>query len=61
MISYMDMRFCAAECENMGCPRNYTPEVHKAATEWGGEDAPVAFSDFSGTCGDYVIPKGALR
>lgn len=46
MICYKDMTFCDfyMECsDGDSCPRALTPEVKKAATEWGGnENAPIA-------------------
>lgn len=59
MICFRDMSFCSAECGNASCRRNFTDEQAKAAREWwGGPDAPVAFSDFSDGCEDF-IPAGA--
>lgn len=61
MIHYKDMTFCSAECVNRECPRNYSPDVHKAAVAWGGENAPVAFSDFSADCKDFEPHKEMFR
>lgn len=55
MICYKDMTFCRAKCKTTDCKRNWTLEKSAAAKEWWGSDgAPVAFSDFSKDCPDYV-------
>lgn len=54
MMCFRDMTFCSAECRTTDCKRNFTLEMAEAAVKWWGrEDAPVAFSDFSGNCPDY--------
>lgn len=54
MISYRDMTFCQAKCANAECPRHWDAiKRAKAIGWWGGEDAPVAFSDFSKDCPEY--------
>ena len=54
MISYRDMTFCLSNCTNKKCERHFGSEDRlKAESWWGGEDAPVAFADFSPTCEDY--------
>lgn len=60
MICFRDMTFCDAYCMNKKCPRQYTLEVDEAARKWWDHDpdnAPVAFSDFSGNCKDYIEPN----
>jgi hypothetical protein len=60
MICYRDMTFCSAVCDNKLCFRQFTKEVNEKAREWWSHDpdnAPIAFSDFSGTCPVYVTPK----
>jgi hypothetical protein len=60
MIYYRDMTFCSAVCDNKLCFRQFTKEVNEKAREWWSHDpdnAPIAFSDFSGTCPVYVTPK----
>lgn len=57
MICYKDMTFCRSDCVNFNCFRNYTDDIHLAAREWWKHDPdniPVAFSDFSATCGAYM-------
>jgi len=55
MICFRDMTFCSAECATTDCARNWTPEQQEAARKWWrGNDAPVAFADFSGDCPDYL-------
>ena len=55
------MTFCSAECVNSECFRNYSPDVDKAAKAWGGDDAPVAFSDFSDTCVSFMPHKDVIE
>jgi len=57
MICYRDMTFCSALCGTEDCPRQFTEEHRLKAEKWweGCEGGPpVAFSDFSATCPDYV-------
>lgn len=54
MFSYRDMTFCSAsECANKECNRYLSEFVLEGARTWGGEDAPIAISDFSQTCTSY--------
>lgn len=54
MLCFKDMTFCASDCRNTACVRNWTPLKQQGARKWwGSDDAPVAFSDFSKTCEDY--------
>lgn len=54
MLCFKDQTFCASDCKNDTCFRHFTDETHQAAREWwGGDDAPIAFSDFSKTCPGY--------
>lgn len=54
MICYKDKTFCASDCVNTECHRNWTQEKQDAAIAWWGSDKPpVAFSDLSKTCPDY--------
>lgn len=54
MICYKDMTFCTAACKKHSCRRYLSAEVLEGAKKWwGGEDAPVAMSDFSETCKEY--------
>lgn len=60
MICFRDMAFCDAPCANAACRRNFTPELRAAAGEWwGGDGAPVAFSNFRDGCADYQPIGGA--
>lgn len=55
MICFRDMTFCKSDCINTECGRHYGDDDREAAIKWwGGEDAPIAFSDFSKTCPDYT-------
>lgn len=59
-ICYKDKTFCSAVCDNKECHRQYTKEADEGAREWWSHDpdnAPVAFSDFSENCPDYILPK----
>jgi len=59
MMCFRDMTFCSSNCRTEECPRNFTDEQREAARKWwGGEGAPVAFSDFHRTCPDYNPPNG---
>lgn len=54
MLCYKDMAFCVAtECALKYCSRYFSDAVLEGAKAWGGEDAPIAFSDFRETCKDY--------
>jgi hypothetical protein len=56
-LCYKDQTFCSSDCKNDKCFRNYTDVIHEAARKWWSHDpdnAPVAFSDFSKTCPEYV-------
>jgi hypothetical protein len=58
MICFRDMSFCASNCANRDCRRNYGPEEKAAAREWwGGDDAPVALANFRTGCADYKEPS----
>lgn len=57
MMCYKDRKFCSAQCKNDKCDRQFTDEIHEAARKWwGGDDAPIAFMDFSTTCQEYQKP-----
>lgn len=59
MICFRDMSFCSAECLTVDCRRQFTPEVRAAARRWwGGDEAPIAFADFSPDCPDYAPAIG---
>lgn len=54
MICYKDMTFCLSDCKNAYCERHWTAEKSESARRWwGGDNAPVAFSDFSKRCEEY--------
>ncbi|MCP4491256.1 MAG: hypothetical protein GY820_28665 [Gammaproteobacteria bacterium] len=64
MICYKDMTFCAAECVNRECRRNYSPEVHQGARKWWSHDpdnAPIALRDFSALCDDFMPHKEMFK
>jgi len=59
-MCYKDMTFCNALCANKECPRKYTEEVREAAKRWWSHDpenAPVALSDLSEGCLDFIEPE----
>lgn len=60
MICFRDMTFCGSDCTNSACRRHFGPDEKAAADRWWGLDgeAPVALSDFSETCPDYMPPEG---
>lgn len=54
MAPYRNMTFCSADCLNRGCERNFNDNDRAAARIWwGGDDAPVALSDFRDGCDDF--------
>lgn len=58
MICYRDMTFCESDCINRLCSRNFNENDAAAARIWwGGDDAPVAFADFSKDCAEYRGPS----
>lgn len=60
MISYKDQTWCASDCANTACFRNFTPDERARAIRWwGGEDFPMAQADFRATCDDYLKEKAA--
>lgn len=53
-MGYKDMTFCSSDCTNKTCFRFFGDDQRKGAVAWwGGEGAPIAFSDFSKRCEDY--------
>lgn len=53
-LCYRDMTFCSAqECVVKDCPRYFSDAVLQGAKAWGGDDAPIAFSDFRSACDKY--------
>jgi len=55
MISYRDMTFCNSDCVNAECERRYTTEIHNdAEVWWGNSNAPIAITNYSSTCKDYI-------
>ncbi len=58
-MCYLDKTFCSSDCKNQHCNRFWTDELHEGARQWWKDlpgDAPVAFSDFSPTCKEYLKP-----
>jgi hypothetical protein len=54
MLCFRDKSFCSADCSSYSCDRKFTnKDKVEAERWWGGEDAPVAFMDFSKDCSDY--------
>lgn len=59
MICFKDTTFCGSDCVNQLCGRHFGDlEREQARAWWGSDDAPVAFSDFSGTCDRYAPGDG---
>ena len=55
MVCYKDMTFCNADCSNDDCYRQLTEKVRKDAEKWwGSDDAPIAVSDFSSRCKEFI-------
>lgn len=60
MICYRDMTFCSSNCINTRCFRNFSPEQKEEAARWWKGlpgAAPIAMSDFSKGCEEYVHPS----
>lgn len=53
MLCYRDKAFCASDCTRAACPRFVSPSVEKDAERLG---LPLALSDFSTVCTEYVPP-----
>lgn len=56
MICYKDMTFCSSDCKNDKCFRFFGEKEKEGSRKWWSHDpdhAPVAFSDFSGSCQGY--------
>jgi len=54
MMCFKDMTFCHSNCIRSDCKRHWTQDkADEAEKWWGSPNPPVAFSDFSPTCGDY--------
>lgn len=59
MMCYLDQTFCSSDCINTECFRNFSPEKREGAKRWWKDmpgSAPIAFSDFSKGCEEYVRP-----
>jgi hypothetical protein len=60
MLYYKDRTFCKSSCVNTECFRYFGEEEAEGAERWWSHDpenAPIAFSDFSKDCPDFVEPK----
>ena len=60
MICYKDKTFCSAKCSTQTCYRYFGEEEREGARRWWYHDpdnAPIAFSDFSSNCVNYVEAK----
>lgn len=58
MMCFNDMTYCGSDCTNQQCSRHFGPDDEAEAKRWwGGDNAPVAFSDFSNGCEHYKQPK----
>lgn len=54
LMGYMDKTFCHSDCKNEACHRFVSEKVIEGAKKWwGGDDFPLAVSDFSDTCKEY--------
>lgn len=55
IICFRDKTFCSAKCGLASCSRQINQEVREAGAKWwGSEDFPIAVSDFSGICPDFI-------
>lgn len=57
-LCWKDRTFCSSDCVRKDCFRYFGPEQKEQAEKWWGDsNAPVAFSDFTDTCGLYQKPE----
>lgn len=60
MICYKDKTFCSSDCVNTQCFRYFSPEDREGSHKWaeslGKDYAPIAWSDYSGSCPLYKSP-----
>ena len=57
MICYLDRTFCECNCINLSCSIKLTTAIETDAAEWwGAPDAPIAISDYSNDCENYIPP-----
>jgi len=63
-MCFKDKTFCwVDDCLTKDCHRNFNinGELHDEAVYWwGGDDYPLAMSDFSSTCDSYVTTSKEL-
>lgn len=57
MLCYKDKTFCGSDCVSDDCHRNFGDKEKQGAKLWMGDDAPVAFTDFSKHCPEYKASK----
>lgn len=55
-VTFRDITYCASDCVNADCAKNYSATVKAAAeAEWG-KNPPIDFRDFKPGCDDYISP-----
>lgn len=57
MMCYKDRTFCESDCTTSTCLRFFGEKQKAGAKAWMGDNAPVAYNDFSKNCDDYQPPK----
>ena len=57
MMCYRDKTFCSSSCVRAQCYRYFDMWDSVGAFMWMGDDAPIAYSDFSAQCPDYEPPE----
>ena len=55
MMCFRDRTYCTAKCQVVNCEIRMTSKVWEDAVKWwGNENAPIAVSDYSSRCEDFI-------
>lgn len=58
MMGYKDQTWCASDCVNTKCFRNFTATDRADAVKWwGDENFPITVSDYKPMCDFYKAPE----
>ncbi len=52
-----DISYCASDCANRACERNYSPDLKAADEQMWGANPPVNFADHRAGCAEYMAPS----
>ena len=61
-LCYKDKTFCASDCTNTACTRHFGEAEREGSRLWWDHDpdnAPIAMSDYSWACENYI--KGETK